>query len=143
MLKMLLFLWRRQPSEVETGGRIEERKAPNILANLTVEVLQQLLVSSDPLYLCRTVSTYQAPLSLQHKTLNELDHEMVAPEAIKVENKARLYPGPFGGVCAGRLDGIPALVAVKTLKPKGDQQARLRVEVVSCFSKTFSSLSHV
>lgn len=62
--------------------------------------------------------------------LKSLDHKMVASAAIVVDPMSKVVRGHFGDVRKGRLEGRPGSVAVKELRPRGDDQSRLRVEVV-------------
>lgn len=56
---------------------------------------------------------------------------MVPTTAITIEGKARILGNGFGTLRAGQLAGRSEAVAVKEIRPKGDEEDRARVEVVS------------
>lgn len=55
---------------------------------------------------------------------------MVRATAIKIDPMSRVALGSSGEVREGLLDGWSEKMAVKELRPKGDEEGRLRVQVV-------------
>lgn len=56
---------------------------------------------------------------------------MIPGDSIKVDPMSEVARGHFGDVREGRLEGRAKRMAIKELRPRGDAEARLRVEVVS------------
>lgn len=61
---------------------------------------------------------------------NSVKYKMVAATSIRVNPMSRVYRGSFGEVREGHLDGRAERMAVKELRPKGDDRSRLSVQAV-------------